>query len=146
MSKFIVKHAAVLGAGVMGAQIAAHLANAGVRVTLYDLTAKEGDRNGVARKALEGLKKLEPAPLAGLARLGLLLLERRPMSWDGVGQMPQPLRQADLHLSYPLRLGAMPVRAALTVRQLNGTQVLFESRFARPTSRRQMYASVDVGF
>ena len=58
----------------------------------------------------------------------------------------QPLRQADLHLSYPLRLGAMPVRAALTVRQLNGTQVLFESRFARPTSRRQMYASVDVGF
>ncbi|WP_144638088.1 3-hydroxyacyl-CoA dehydrogenase/enoyl-CoA hydratase family protein [Bordetella genomosp. 13] len=72
MSKFIVKHAAVLGAGVMGAQIAAHLANAGVRVTLYDLTAKEGDRNGIARKALDGLKKLEPAPLAGAARLALI--------------------------------------------------------------------------
>ncbi|HNH82340.1 MAG TPA: 3-hydroxyacyl-CoA dehydrogenase NAD-binding domain-containing protein, partial [Acidobacteriota bacterium] len=29
--------AAVLGAGVMGAQIAAHLANAGVSVTLLDI-------------------------------------------------------------------------------------------------------------
>ena len=64
MSKFVVKHVAVLGAGVMGAQIAAHLANAGVPVTLFDLAAKEGDRNGIVKKALAGLKKLEPAPLA----------------------------------------------------------------------------------
>ena len=79
-------------------------------------------------------------------RLGLLLLERRPMSWGGVGKMPQPLRQADLHLSYPLRVGAQPVRAALTVRNINGAQPLFESRFARPVSKRQAYASVDIGF
>jgi len=72
LSKFTVKHAAVLGAGVMGAQIAAHLANAGVRVTLYDLTAQEGDRSGIARRALDGLKKLEPAPLAGAAQLALI--------------------------------------------------------------------------
>lgn len=69
MSKFLVKHAAVLGAGVMGAQIAAHLANAGVPVTLFDLAAPEGDRNGIVNKALAGLRKLEPAPLAGAARL-----------------------------------------------------------------------------
>lgn len=71
-SKFIVKHAAVLGAGVMGAQIAAHLANAGIPVTLFDLTAKEGERNGIANKALAGLKKLEPAPLASPSRLALI--------------------------------------------------------------------------
>ncbi|OZI54452.1 3-hydroxyacyl-CoA dehydrogenase/enoyl-CoA hydratase family protein [Bordetella genomosp. 4] len=71
-SKFIVKHAAVLGAGVMGAQIAAHLANAGIPVTLFDLTAKEGDRNAIASKALAGLKKLEPAPLASPSRLALI--------------------------------------------------------------------------
>jgi len=58
-----VKKAAVLGAGVMGAQIAAHLANAGVPVVLFDLAAKEGDKNGIVRKALDGLKKLDPAPL-----------------------------------------------------------------------------------
>ena len=34
-----IQRAAVLGAGVMGAQIAAHLANAGVPVILYDVTA-----------------------------------------------------------------------------------------------------------
>ncbi|MVW79756.1 3-hydroxyacyl-CoA dehydrogenase/enoyl-CoA hydratase family protein [Bordetella sp. 02P26C-1] len=71
-NRFIVKHAAVLGAGVMGAQIAAHLANAGIAVTLFDLTAKEGDRDGIAKKALAGLKKLEPAPLASPSRLALI--------------------------------------------------------------------------
>ena len=48
----------------MGAQIAAHLANAGVPVILFDLPAKEGDPNGIVNKAIEGLAKLEPAPLA----------------------------------------------------------------------------------
>jgi 3-hydroxyacyl-CoA dehydrogenase len=60
----IVRKAAVLGAGVMGAQIAAHLANAGVPVVLFDLPAKEGDPNGIVTKAIDGLAKLEPAPLA----------------------------------------------------------------------------------
>jgi len=55
---------AVLGAGVMGAQIAAHLANTGVPVILYDLPAKEGDLNGIVNKALQGLTKLRPSPLA----------------------------------------------------------------------------------
>jgi len=63
MNRFIVRRVAVLGAGVMGAQIAAHLVNARVDVLLYDLTAREGDRNAVAKKAIEGLKKLSPAPL-----------------------------------------------------------------------------------
>ncbi len=61
---FLVRKAAVLGAGVMGAQIAAHLANAGVPVLLFDLAAKEGDRNAIARKAIDNLRKLEPSPLA----------------------------------------------------------------------------------
>ncbi|MFN4325046.1 MAG: 3-hydroxyacyl-CoA dehydrogenase/enoyl-CoA hydratase family protein [Azonexus sp.] len=69
MNKLIVKKAAVLGAGVMGAQIAAHLANANVPVVLFDLPAKEGDKNGIVKKALDGLKKLEPAPLASKSKL-----------------------------------------------------------------------------
>ncbi len=60
---------AVLGAGVMGAQIAAHLVNARVEVVLFDLPAKTGadgkpaPKNGVVLRAIEGLKKLSPAPL-----------------------------------------------------------------------------------
>ncbi len=61
---FIVRKAAVLGAGVMGAQIAAHLVNANVAAVLYELPAKEGDPNGNVLKAIENLKKLEPSPLA----------------------------------------------------------------------------------
>jgi len=66
--RILVRKAAVLGAGVMGAQIAAHLANAGVPALLFDLPAKEGDPNGIAQKAIENLKKLEPSPLAARDR------------------------------------------------------------------------------
>ncbi|GLR14738.1 3-hydroxyacyl-CoA dehydrogenase/enoyl-CoA hydratase family protein [Chitinimonas viridis] len=67
-SKFIVRKVAVLGAGVMGAQIAAHLANANVEAILFDLPAKEGPKNGIALKAIEALKKQNPAPLSSKGR------------------------------------------------------------------------------
>ncbi|GGD58675.1 3-hydroxyacyl-CoA dehydrogenase/enoyl-CoA hydratase family protein [Caballeronia grimmiae] len=63
MSTLNIRKVAVLGAGVMGAQIAAHLINARVPVLLFDLPAKEGAKNGIALKAIENLKKLSPAPL-----------------------------------------------------------------------------------
>ena len=63
MSRFQVRKVAVLGAGVMGAQIAAHLVNVNVPVLLFDLPAKEGAKNGVVNKAIDGLKKLKPSPL-----------------------------------------------------------------------------------
>jgi 3-hydroxyacyl-CoA dehydrogenase len=68
---------AVLGAGVMGATIAAHLANAGLEVLLLDIVPKELNekekaqgltldsavvRNRVARSGLQGLLKMKPAP------------------------------------------------------------------------------------
>ncbi len=68
MSKqLLVRKAAVLGAGVMGAQIAAHLTNAGVDTVLFDLPAKEGNPDGVVTKAIANLSKLSPAPLASKA-------------------------------------------------------------------------------
>ena len=65
--KLLVRRAAVLGAGVMGAQIAAHLTNAGVDTVLFDLAAKEGPADGVVLKAIANLGKLSPAPLASKA-------------------------------------------------------------------------------
>jgi len=76
-----VKKAAVLGAGTMGAQIAAHLANAGVPTLLLDIVptgaqasrlpqsdtasgdacAPVEDRNAIARGGLEAAKKAKPA-------------------------------------------------------------------------------------
>jgi 3-hydroxyacyl-CoA dehydrogenase len=50
------QHAAVLGAGTMGAQIAAHLANAGVETTLLDVTAE------LARDGLKRARSSKPDP------------------------------------------------------------------------------------
>ena len=72
MTRFPVRKVAVLGAGVMGAQIAAHLVNCKVPVLLFDLPAKEGPKNGIAAKAIEGLKKLKPSPL-GIAEDAVLI-------------------------------------------------------------------------
>ncbi|GIX53288.1 3-hydroxyacyl-CoA dehydrogenase/enoyl-CoA hydratase family protein [Sphaerotilus sulfidivorans] len=69
MSRFNVRQVAVLGAGVMGAQIAAHLVNVRVPVVLFDLPApagQPGPKSAIAQKAIENLKKIKPAPL-GLA-------------------------------------------------------------------------------
>ncbi|MBE2258920.1 MAG: 3-hydroxyacyl-CoA dehydrogenase/enoyl-CoA hydratase family protein [Candidatus Accumulibacter sp.] len=72
MSNFYVRKAAVLGAGVMGAQIAAHFANAEVPVVLFDLPARDGDANAIVNRAIDGLRKLEPSPLASRDRVAYI--------------------------------------------------------------------------
>ena len=68
-----IKRVAVLGAGVMGAQIAAHCINAGIETLLFDLAAKEGDANLIVHKAIANLGKLKPSPL-GTAKTASLLI------------------------------------------------------------------------
>src|SRR5215510_13444572 len=85
-----IKKAAVLGAGVMGAQIAAHLANAGIPCLLLDIAPKEltpeelkggltldspAVRNATAQAGLDAAKKAKPAAffspeIAGLISVG----------------------------------------------------------------------------
>ena len=70
LEKLLVRRAAVLGAGVMGAQIAAQLTNAGIDTVLFDLPAAGETvdaRNGVVTRAIANLGKLSPAPLASRA-------------------------------------------------------------------------------
>ena len=85
-----VKKAAVLGAGTMGAQIAAHLANAGIPSLLLDIvprdsapeaqpsgTAASGqtqDRNSIARAGLEAAKKSKPAAFFTADRASLITI------------------------------------------------------------------------
>jgi 3-hydroxyacyl-CoA dehydrogenase len=74
--KLKIRRAAVLGSGVMGAQIAAHLAAAGVRTYLLDLASAEPPADKAMAKAIgknfrsarsvlaiENLKVLKPSPL-----------------------------------------------------------------------------------
>ena len=72
-----INNVAVLGAGVMGATIAAHLANAGIQVLLLDIVPREPNdaetadgltladsavRNRIATAGRDGLLKMKPAP------------------------------------------------------------------------------------
>src|SRR5215207_11310510 len=82
-----IEKAAVLGAGTMGAQIAAHLANAGVPVLLLDIAPQEltpeetakglkpGSRevrDRIARGGLEAAKKAKPAAFFTAAAAALV--------------------------------------------------------------------------
>lgn len=84
-----IRKVAILGAGVMGAQIAAHFANAGIPAILFDLAAKEGPKNGIVNKALAGLKKFKPAPLGDASVLSLI----EPANYE---EDLAQLKQADL--------------------------------------------------
>jgi 3-hydroxyacyl-CoA dehydrogenase len=58
-----IEKVAVLGAGVMGGAIAAHVANAGVPVVLLDIVPKgANDRNALAAGAIAKMLKTKPAP------------------------------------------------------------------------------------
>jgi 3-hydroxyacyl-CoA dehydrogenase len=61
-TNFVIRKVAVLGAGVMGAQIAAHLVNAGVPTVLFDLP-DPGGGNGIVLKSIAALGKQQPPPL-----------------------------------------------------------------------------------
>ena len=56
------KKVAVLGSGVMGGAIAAHIANAGVPVALLDISSEGDDRNEIANAAIARMQKTDPAP------------------------------------------------------------------------------------
>jgi len=59
-----IRKVAVLGAGTMGAAIAAHCANAGLEVDLLDIAPDDGDdKNAVVEAGFENMKNARPAAL-----------------------------------------------------------------------------------
>lgn len=63
-TKFFIRKVAILGSGVMGSQIGAHFANAGIPAILFDLKSPIGSANAVSEKSVAGLSKLKPSPVA----------------------------------------------------------------------------------
>ncbi len=68
---FLIRRAAVLGAGTMGAQIAAHLANVGIPTIMLDIPAQTGAKDP-SKIALDSLGKLKPAAFYEAANAGLI--------------------------------------------------------------------------
>ena len=61
-----IKHAAVLGAGVMGAQLSGLFANKGIKTSLFDISIE------LATSGKNRLKTLKPAPLENLENIDLI--------------------------------------------------------------------------
>ncbi len=80
-----IERVVVIGAGTMGAQIAALLAGAGARVGLFDMTAE------VARAGLDRVMKLKPAPLYATAHAARI----RPAGLDVEGALEKAIGEAD---------------------------------------------------
>jgi 3-hydroxyacyl-CoA dehydrogenase len=92
-----IRKAAVLGAGVMGSGIAAHLANAGIPVLLLDIVppklSEQDEKQGLTEKdpkfrnkfsiaGLEGIKKSKPAALYSKRFLPLIEIGNFEDDWD----------------------------------------------------------------
>jgi len=73
-----VRKVAILGAGVMGAQAAAHMASADVEVMLFELPAEGKNKNANVEKAIKQMEKTKPAPASTKDRLKLIV----PANYD----------------------------------------------------------------
>ena len=89
MKSLLVKKAAVLGAGVMGAQIAAHLANQGIQTILFDLAGDTNQPNAISENAIKSLEKLKPPPLGAASVIQRII----PANYDHHLEL---LKQCDL--------------------------------------------------
>ncbi len=81
-----IRRVAVLGAGTMGASIAAHCANAGLGVDLLDIAPDEPDRNGVVQAGFERMKKARPAALMSAAVAERIRLGNFDDDFERVGE------------------------------------------------------------
>lgn len=61
--KKAIKKVCVIGAGVMGQAIAAHMVNAGVDCTLLDIASDKKDRNQIVKDAIKKIKLSKPSLL-----------------------------------------------------------------------------------
>ena len=123
-----INKAVVIGAGTMGAAIAAHLANAGVPVTLLDIVPKEAveadpvsaraARNKIVNAGLENAKKSRPASFFSSDQIAMVNTGTIEDACEAA--VSQAERRAGLGV---VTAGAQPVRGAVTGPSAGGEEV-----------------------
>ena len=82
-----IRKVAVLGAGTMGAAIAAHCANAGLEVDLLDIAPEDGeDKNAVVKAGFDRMKRARPAALMSEAVAERMRIGNFEEHFDRVGE------------------------------------------------------------
>ena len=74
INQLMFKNVTVIGSGLMGSAIAAHLTNAGCKVNLLDIvTDKSENRNYLADEAVKKLTKIKPSPITEESNLNRII-------------------------------------------------------------------------
>ena len=81
-----IKKVAIIGSGTMGSGIAAHLANAGIPVSLLDLPSNEGSRNQIVENAKERILESRPPLLIEKNRIDLISAGNTEDDFNLVGE------------------------------------------------------------
>ena len=81
-----IRKVAVLGAGTMGAAIAAHCANAGLEVDLLDIAPDDDDNDAVVEAGFERMQNARPAALMGENVAGRIRTGNFEDDFDRVGE------------------------------------------------------------
>ena len=137
-----IRRLGIVGAGTMGAGIAALAASAGVPVVLLDIPAKDGDPDAPAKKGLERQRKARPAAFmdpdrAALIRTGntrddLALLGECDLVIEAIIEQLEPKRELYARLDGVLRPGALVASntSGIPMQQLvDGRSQGFRERF-----------------
>jgi len=155
-----IRRAAVIGAGNMGAQIAAHLANAGIPSLLMDIVPKEvlpeeekrgltlqspAVRNRITKTLFERAKKLSPAPLfipeaADLIRIGNVE-DHLPEIKDADWVIEAVLERMDLKESIHAKIAAFARPDALVTTNTSGLSIAGMTRKLPSDYRRRFFGT-----
>jgi 3-hydroxyacyl-CoA dehydrogenase len=117
-----IRSATVIGSGIMGSQIAAHLAGCGIPVLLLDIPTEGKNRNLVADKGRDGLKKIKPSPTYSADALDLIstgntadhLAEAGKTDWIIEAIIEQPAPKQELFKKLSAHMGPHTILATNT--------------------------------
>lgn len=117
-----IRSATVIGSGIMGSQIAAHLAGCGIPVLLLDVPAEGKNRNAIADKGRDGLKKVKPSPVYSPEAMDLIttgntvdhLAEAGKTDWIIEAIIEQPGPKQDLFKKLQAVMGPTTILATNT--------------------------------
>ncbi|MEO6095754.1 MAG: 3-hydroxyacyl-CoA dehydrogenase/enoyl-CoA hydratase family protein [Fibrobacteria bacterium] len=117
-----IRSATVIGSGIMGSQIAAHLAGCGIPVLLLDIPTEGKNRNLVADKGRDGLKKIKPSPTYSADALDLIstgntadhLAEAGKTDWIIEAIIEQPAPKQELFKKLAAHMGQHTILATNT--------------------------------
>ena len=147
MNERDIRRVAVIGSGVMGRQLAAMLANAGVQVELLDIVPGDaGDRRSrLAEEAVRALPKMKPPPLVADEAAGRIRPGNLKDHWDRVlasdWVLEAVVERLDIKRRLFARMDVPDLRAAWVTTNTSGLSLEALAEGRSDTFRRRFFGT-----